>query len=797
MKLKPTILFAALAMCATSAVYARTGNLFFTENKGQVTDQYYKPRTDIDFKLGDGSLNVFIGDGKMHYQFSKIMDKAIVVPGDDARTPQPVDMYRMDVELVGANPDAEVIKGDRQAYYENYYTPGTGTNGATVHQYARVTYKNIYPKIDWVLYVQGGRLKHEFVVNPGGKVGDIKLKYSGATKLEKNNEGGIVATTPMGTVAEHAPFSYIGSGKEVASSFVVSGDEVSYALGSYTGTLVIDPTLVWSTYYGGFSHEMLAALRKDAAGNIYLSGSTYSIDNIATVGAFQAALTVPAGGFVVKMDANSTRQWGTYLQGDKETSISTAWADKQGNIYVSGSTESTAGITTPGVAHPTFPTLITPFGVVFVNKFNTNGGREWGSYIPPVTVCLTGMGALYIYNDFDGDVAVVINEYCPPDPFMATTESTMSRLACLSPQGTAPTQPKPASPYSNPIFSAGAGSMLTAACSDDAGYLCVAGFEVSFPPTAGNTYPAGSHSTYNKGMVDGFIRKFGKNASMDWGTFFGGSDNDRIYKMAVDKNGSVYISGFTNSNTDISTPGSMKPAKGPGAEMFISKFTAGGQQLWGTYVNNTMMPDFLAVDDVGGIYMTQVANNLPGLATTNAWQQNHAGKHDILMTRYHASGKAISWAGYCGGAEEDGVGFGISTYLLPVTPGSLYLASCTNSPAGIATAGTHQTTVGGSTDLFVAKIQDETAVNIAHVTGQVALNIYPNPFAETITIDGSADGSTATITDMPGRAVCNAVLHANSNTINTKQLAPGMYILQVKDAAGNTVHTSKVIKQAN
>jgi hypothetical protein len=53
-------------------ITAKPAPLSFIENKGQITDQNHKPRPDIDFRLAAaGGLNIFIGDGAIHYQFSK------------------------------------------------------------------------------------------------------------------------------------------------------------------------------------------------------------------------------------------------------------------------------------------------------------------------------------------------------------------------------------------------------------------------------------------------------------------------------------------------------------------------------------------------------------------------------------------------------------------------------------------------------------------------------------------------------------------------------------------------------
>ncbi|HXS36009.1 MAG TPA: hypothetical protein VN721_04875, partial [Flavipsychrobacter sp.] len=45
--------------------------LVFIENKGQITDQHHHQRKDIQYKLSGNGINVFIGNGQLHYQFAK------------------------------------------------------------------------------------------------------------------------------------------------------------------------------------------------------------------------------------------------------------------------------------------------------------------------------------------------------------------------------------------------------------------------------------------------------------------------------------------------------------------------------------------------------------------------------------------------------------------------------------------------------------------------------------------------------------------------------------------------------
>ena len=49
--------------------FHQSSNLAFISNAGQITDQHYQPRHDVDFKLNAKGLDIFIGDREVHYQF--------------------------------------------------------------------------------------------------------------------------------------------------------------------------------------------------------------------------------------------------------------------------------------------------------------------------------------------------------------------------------------------------------------------------------------------------------------------------------------------------------------------------------------------------------------------------------------------------------------------------------------------------------------------------------------------------------------------------------------------------------
>src|SRR5581483_10573375 len=134
---------------------------------------------------------------------------------------------------------------------------------------------------------------------------------------------------------------------------------VGFHLADYDTTrdLVIDPTLVYSTYYGGSLNEGINGNRfstnepnqmfVDPAGNAYVVGFTPSTNFPVSAGAFQTTYGGDENdGVLIKLDPTGNRVFATYLGGSNAAnangrdSINGVTVDAAGNIYVVGATNS-------------------------------------------------------------------------------------------------------------------------------------------------------------------------------------------------------------------------------------------------------------------------------------------------------------------------------------------------------------------------------------------------------------------------------------------------------------------------
>jgi hypothetical protein len=678
----------------------------FWENKGQVVDQYGFPRPDIQFRVqATNNLNIFIGSGAMHYQFSKAINEkpgtvladlmALKTKGVEAFYPiakTHAQMDRMDIELLNANTHAEVTMEQKQACFINYYNAGTGANGITVSSYNKVTYKNIYPNIDWVLQFEDGKLKHNFIVRQGGNVNDIQLKYSGQANLHLDDMGALVAKTPQGTIIESAPYTYQIDGKKINSRFILDGNLLSYSVGEYTGTLVIDPTLLWATYYGDADEDGGSAVAADGSGNVYVAGSTKSYSNIATTGAY--ATTYGGGSydaFLVKFNAAGVREWATYYGGSDDDKATSLALDKLGNIYLSGNTASLSAIATPGACQFSHGGLNDGFLI----KFNNSGARQWGTYyggnandITASTV-VDGMGNIFLsgYTFSSNGISTpgAHKEFFTAwpaacgDVFLIKFDNTGVRQ-----WGT--------------YYGCGADDYPGAICTDNVGNIYMTTFCSS---------PTGV------GCASELV-KFYNSGAEEWHLVLSCGVHVTAKAVASDRWGNVYIAGNTDATSGISTPGGHQFFFGGGSnDAFIIKYSDAGVKQWGAYYGGADVEciQALATDEAGNVYATGATQSTSMIATSDAFQNALGGAEDGFLVKFDSVG-VLKWGSYYGGSTTD-----VSYSIFAAGDNDVYIAGFTTSTSGIATSGTHQVVAGGLGDAFVAKFNVCTTPTIATLSG--------------------------------------------------------------------------------
>ena len=161
-------------------------HLRFRENRGQVIDTRGDRRPDILYTAGDGPMRVYLRRDAISYLFMRWSGDSLPPRSDVAEglSKRPglrrghLESYRVDMQLIGANPHAAVVAEEPSGDYANYYLGHCPDDITHVPAYGRVTYRDIYPGIDLVLYTSGDHLKYDFIVHPGGRVEHIASRFS-------------------------------------------------------------------------------------------------------------------------------------------------------------------------------------------------------------------------------------------------------------------------------------------------------------------------------------------------------------------------------------------------------------------------------------------------------------------------------------------------------------------------------------------------------------------------------------------------------------------------------------------
>lgn len=588
------------------------GQLEFVENKGQWHDNV-KFRGDMragSVFLEKAGFTVLLHDPKDLEKLSGIMHGH----GKDFKDPGSFvfHSFAYKVRFMNASPSPEIAPEKTLPAYNNYFTgndPSRWAPGCKIHQ--AVVLKNIYPNIDIRYYSDAGRLKYDFIINPGGRVSDISMVYDGPSSLRVKQKN-LLIETPFGEVTELDPYSYqpdISGRKKVEVSYVARGNTVRFSVKDYDPAriMVIDPAVIFSSFTGSTVDNWGYTATPGPDGSLFAGGVAFGAGYPVSPGAYQS--TFQGGVFeddfigydiaIFKFSpTGASRLYATYLGGAANEQPHSMIADAQGNLVVAGRTNSSnyplkgLGQVGTGGAYD-----------ISITKFNASGTDIIGS------VKIGGS---------NNDGVNIRNKYNQPGPDGlrrnygddARSEVILDAagniiLASCTQSTNFPVLPpglNPGGAYGggrqdgvllkfNSDLSARTISSFYGGSGDDACFVC------SINPINGNIYMAGGTSsanlpgdktgvlpaggTYQGGICDGFITQVNANGSAIIKTAYLGTNNtDLVYGIKFDRAGFPYVMGTTVGTWPVINVN----FSNPGGKHFISKL----QPDFSAYVYSTV-----------------------------------------------------------------------------------------------------------------------------------------------------------------------------------------------------------------
>src|SRR6266850_2931774 len=142
----------------------------------------------------------------------------------------------------------------RVNYFVGFDPAGWRTN---IPAYAKVVARDVYPGVDLVYYGNQGKLEYDFNIAPGADPSGITLRFEGADGVVLDDEGALIVRVAGRQLRQAEPRIYQdidGRRQEIPGRYVLrEQNSIGFELAAYDASrsLVIDPTLVYSTYLGG------------------------------------------------------------------------------------------------------------------------------------------------------------------------------------------------------------------------------------------------------------------------------------------------------------------------------------------------------------------------------------------------------------------------------------------------------------------------------------------------------------------------------------------------------------------
>lgn len=608
---------------------------------------------------------------------------------------------------------------------------------SNIPAFEEVGFRDVYEGVSLRLRAFGGSAEKIFEIDKGGDPEAIAVKVEGALGLRVNAAGELEIETGLGTMRMTAPLAYQecdGKRTTVKVSYRVSPEEKTYGflLGEYNRALplVIDPSLLASTYIGGGAEDLATAiaLARDGSGDILIAGYSNSADYPSTPGAYQPVHNGVNNGcgacdldiFVSRFNADltalraSTFLGGTWaLRGCATCNEEMAYAlsiDPSGNIYVSGRTDAEDFPVTPGAYRTvhTSPNGLNSDG--FISRFNSDlsgllastyfGGWNWDGI---TNTAIDGSGRIYVTGWtgtpglFPEGAGYDTSQNGRDDAFVAALDPDLTMLMAGTYLG----------------GSGGDGAAKIAL--DGAGNVFVTGSTDSadFPTLAG-----AFDETYN-GQGDVFVSKLDAGLkNLLASTYLGGANSsDGGADIAVDGSGAVFLVGTTveRSGNDFPvTAGAFDTSFNGGSDVFVSKFDSGlNRLLASTYIGGYWFEGInsLVIDSSGNIFIagSTGANEggsdfptTPGAYNTTFNKGvNKYDVYDAFISKFNSTLSNLLYSTFIGGTNRDN-----ATAIALDSSGKIVIAGNTNSSDYPTTTGAYDTTWNGGGDVFVSKLEE-------------------------------------------------------------------------------------------
>ncbi len=706
-------------------------DLYFEENKGQVTDAQHQANEEVLYRLHTSEVNFYITDYGLTWILYETREK------EDSKTTANANKHihetnTDDIEIYWNRVNMKLLNADIKKYNISTFQPSESINNyylghhpegiVNVKSFAKIKIASVYPGIDWVIYSENSKIKYEFVVHPNADPSLIKWTYEGADNSAATTDGSIVLECKLGKVEELKPYIYQhtqSSKKEIGSSYIQSNKVWRYNIASYDKgqQLVIDPELSWGTYFGketGGSFSDVKYYEQEDALYIVGRSSDFFIES-SEGNTFQG---VHAGGgdiVVMKLHDEGGIMWSTYYGGSALEFVYSCAVDSGGNVYVVGETESN---NFPVAAHSGSWYQDTRNdwrdGVIF--KLGSTGLRDWASYFGGSGFVFDRIDCIEIdktTNDviFSGYTTSddLLDSIISPSSYKSTTGASDNLfIVKIQPDGT--------SIWGTYFGTNSGGETLRGSAIDGFGNT----FFIAYADAAGIPLVAETPQSFQKSYTldnESYLFKFSPDGELLWSTYFGDNVDDRGIDISIGNCNEVFVIGEieqTTTNFPLLATGNayyQDQVLGP-TNLYVGKFSNTGEQLWTTFLGGTgtlYLSNEWRVEAapngntyiVGGVQ----GGDFPVKYKPNDWRvETRSGPTDVVCVQFDAENK-LRWSTFMGspmgfGDFGTGITFNEDNEVFFIGAWARAGSNALQDPGGTAY---YQATTGATGDAFLVK----------------------------------------------------------------------------------------------
>jgi len=294
-----------------SSSYLAMGSALKEENKREILNKAYT--LQIPFIENKGQIK-----DKVKY-YAKTLGGTVFVTKDGKlvyslpkfETKEKVKGWVIKESLVGTS--ISNVKGEQKAVTKVSYFKGKDPSNwkRGISTYNLISLGEVYKGIELKVKAYGKNVEKLFYVKAGANSESIRIKIEGAKSLKVNENGELEVETGLGVIKFTKPVAYQeinGKRVEVAAAYtLLSNPQYVYGfkVGSYDKKeTLIIDPLLASTFIGGSYYECGNSIALDGDGNVYITGYTESSHYPTTSGAYDESHNNSWDVFVSKLNSS-------------------------------------------------------------------------------------------------------------------------------------------------------------------------------------------------------------------------------------------------------------------------------------------------------------------------------------------------------------------------------------------------------------------------------------------------------------------------------------------------------------